>query len=157
MCTMTVLEKEKYKKTLIQPKVRLLLMIYLEGISGKGNWRKKVSQKIEYGKGNVDTQLISLLDAKLIESLNVNGRDPPYRVTREGKKFLQPILFTSKVGMAVALWVSIWAVIYYFEFQRQITLMVVFWLPLLATSFLILAFVLIFYPYILLKAGKIDY
>jgi hypothetical protein len=95
---MTVMEKEKYKKTLIQPKVRLLLTIYLEGISGKGNWRKKVSESIEYGKGNVDTQLISLLDDKLIESLNLNKRDPPYRVTKEGKRFLQPILFTSKIS-----------------------------------------------------------
>jgi len=154
---MTVMEKEKYKKTLIQPKVRLLLTIYLEGISGKGNWRKKVSESIEYGKGNVDTQLISLLDDKLIESLNLNKRDPPYRVTKEGKRFLQPILFTSKIGMAVALWVSMWAVIYYFEFQSQIIVMITFWLPLLITSFIILALVLIFYPYILLKAGKIGY
>jgi len=154
---MTVMEKEKYKKTLIQPKVRLLLTIYLEGISGKGNWRKKVSESIEYGKGNVDTQLISLLDDKLIESLNLNKRDPAYRVTKEGKRFLQPILFTSKIGMAVALWVSMWAVIYYFEFQSQIIVMITFWLPLLITSFIILALVLIFYPYILLKAGKIGY
>jgi predicted transcriptional regulator len=151
------MKRKKIKKSLIEPKVRLLLWIYFRGISEKDNWRTRLAKSIDYGKGNVDTQLVDLLDKGFIQSLNPNNKDPPYRITDEGKKFLQPILFTSRIGMAVSLWVAIWAIIDYLEFLNQPVLMITYWLPLLIVSFAILAVVLIFYPYLLLKLGKTSY
>ena len=145
------------KKTLIEPKVRILLRIHLLGLSGKGNWRALLAKNIEYGKGNVSTQIIDLLDKNLIESLNPNKKDPPYKVTEEGRKFLEPILFTSKIGMWIGSWVAIWSVIYYVVFHDYPLIMITYWIPLLIFSFAALAFILIFYPYILLRSGKRSY
>jgi predicted transcriptional regulator len=149
--------KEKYKKSLLEPKVRLLLSIYLRGISEKNNWRARIAKSIDYGKGNVNTQLIDLLDKDFIESLNPNKKDPPYKITEKGKEFLQPILLTSKIGMVILFWVTVWAIIDYLEFLNQPVLMIIYWLPLLIVSFVILALVLAFYPYLLLRLGKTSY
>jgi predicted transcriptional regulator len=146
--------KKKNKKSLLEPKVRLLLWIYLRGISEKNNWRARIAKSIDYSKGNVNTQLIDLLDKDFIKSLNPNNKDPPYKITEKGKEFLQPILFTSKIGMVISLWVAIWAIIDYLEFVNQPVLMITYWLPLLIVSFAILALVLTFYPYLLLKLGE---
>lgn len=151
------MSRKKISKRLIEPKVRLLLLIYLHGIKDESNWLVKLSGKIDYGEGNTQTQLIDLLDKNLIESRNPITGGPPYKITDDGKKFLQPILFTQKIGMAISIWVSIWAAIDCFIFFNQPIIMLVYWLPLLIVSFLILAVVLIFYPYVLLRAGKIGY
>jgi hypothetical protein len=151
------MKRKKNRKSLIEPKVRILLWIYLRGVSEKNNWRTRLAKSIDYGKGNVDTQLIDLWDKGLIESLNPDDKGPPYRITEEGKKFLQPILFTSKIGMAISLWVAIWAIIDYLEFLNRPVLMVIYWLTLLIVSFAMLAIVLIFYPYLLLKLGGTTY
>jgi predicted transcriptional regulator len=149
--------KKKNKKSLLEPKVRLLLWIYLRGISEKNNWRARIAKSIDYGKGNTNTQLIDLLDKDFIESLSPNKKDPPYRITEKGKEFLQPILFTSKIGRVISLWVAIWAIIDYLVFLNQPVLMITYWLPLLIVSFVILALILTFYPYLLLRLGKISY
>ena len=145
------------KKRLIEPKVRLLLWIYLQGIKDENNWRARISKIIDYSTGSTDKDLIDLVDKGLIESLNQNKVNPPYRVTEEGQNFLRPILLTQKIGIFTGLWVSIWAVIFFALFYNNLTLMVVFWLPLLIASFIMLVIVLIFYPQILVYRGKRSY
>jgi hypothetical protein len=149
--------KKRIKKRLIEPKIRLLLWIHLRGIKDESNWRPRMSKIIDYSEGSLDTQLTSLLNSNLIKSLSLNVKDPPYEITDEGKKFLQPILFTSKIGMAVSLWVAAWGIIYFLAFLNNPVLMIVYWLPLLIVSFAVFAVILIFYPYLLLKLGKISY
>jgi len=151
------MRKRKIKKRLIEPKVRLLLWTYLHGIKDESNWLAKLAKEIDYSEGSTDTQLIDLLDKNLIESLNPNTGGPPYKITDEGKKFLQPILFVTKIGIVTSIWVGLWAIIYYLYFFNQPILMITSWLPLLVVGFVILALVLLFYPYLLLRLGKISY
>jgi hypothetical protein len=151
------MQKAKIKKRLIEPKVRLLLWIYLHGIKDESNWRGKIAKVIDYSETSLDTLLTDLVHKDLIESLNLSGQGPPYKVTDEGRRFLQPILFTNKIGMGISIWVALWAVIYYLEFLNQPIRMIVYWLPLILVSYAILALVLIFYPLLLLKLGKISY
>jgi hypothetical protein len=148
---------KKNKKTLIEPKVRLLLSIYLQGFPKKLNWQKKLVRNLDYGKGNISTQITSLLDDNFIESKNPNNVGPPYKVTSEGKKFLGPILFASKIGMFLGSYVSFWSVIIYLVYANQPLLQVTVIFPVVMVSFVVLAIVLIFYPYLLLKLGKIHY
>jgi DNA-binding transcriptional ArsR family regulator len=149
--------KSPIRKRLIEPKVRLLLWIHLHGIKDESKWRSKTAKIMDYSAGSVDNELSDLLDKGLIESLNRDGTSPPYRLTDEGKRFLSPILYTQKMGMFTGIWVAIWAVIFYILFHGQPVLMVVFWLPLLITSFVIMALILIFYPYLLVYGGKKSY
>jgi hypothetical protein len=149
--------RKKIRKRLIDPKVRLLLLVYLYGIKDESNWLTKLSGKIDYSEGSTQTQLIDLLNKNLIVTLDPNNGGPPYKITEDGKKFLQPILFTQKIGMAMTIWVSLWTVIDYIFYLNQPVLMLVSWLPLLIVSFVILALVLIFYPQMLLRLGKIGY
>jgi len=152
------MSKRKIRKTLISPKVRLLLWIYMHEVKDESNWLAKLADKIDYSEGSIKSHLADFLDNKLIESLNsVSPMDPPYRITDEGKRFLQPILFVTKIGMAISIWVGLWAVVYYLYFINQPILMIASWLPLLIAGFVILALVLLFYPYLLLKFGKISY
>jgi len=148
--------RRRIKKRLIEPKVRLLLWTHLHGIKNESNWLAKLADKMDYSEGSIDTQLADLLDKNMIESLNPDSRAPPCRITDEGKRFLQPILFTTKIGI-VTLWLSLWTVVYYVYYFNQPLLMIAYWLPLLLASFAILALVLLFYPYLLLKLGKICY
>ena len=149
--------RRRTKKRLIEPKVRLLLWTYLHGIRNESNWRAKMARGLDYGEGNIDTQLIDLLDKNFIEGLSPDKGGPPYRITDEGKRFLQPILFTTTIGIAVTLWLGLWTVVCYLYFFSQPVLMVVYWMPLLLASFIVLALVLLFYPYLLMKLGKISY
>jgi len=149
--------KRKVKKRLIEPKVRLLLRIYLYGVENESNWLAKLAKEIDYSAGSLYNQIMDLLNKNMIKSLNPDGVSPPYRITEEGKNFLKPILFTSKIGMIVSLWVSLWTVIYYIIYFDKPIEMVAKWLPLLLVSFVTLALVLIFYPRLLLKLGKISY
>jgi hypothetical protein len=149
--------KAPTRKRLIEPKVRLLLWIYLQGIKNENNWRARVSKIIDYSTGSTAKELLELLDKGLIESFNQDKVSPPYHVTEEGQSFLRPILLTQKIGIFTGLWVSIWAVIFFALFYNNPTLMVVFWLPLLIASFIMLVIVLIFYPHILVHQGKRSY
>jgi hypothetical protein len=149
--------QRKVKKRLIEPKVRLLLWVCLYGVRDESNWLAKLADRMDYSEGSLWTQLTDLLDKKLIESLNPETNGPPYKVTEEGKKFLQPILFTRNIGIVVSIWVGIWTIIYFLACLNQPYLMIIYWLPLLLVSFAILALVLIFYPHLLLKLGKVSY
>ena len=149
--------KKKVKKRLIEPKVRLLLWTYLHGIKDESNWLAKLAKEIDYSEGSLQTQIIDLQNKNLIESLNPKGDGPPYVITDEGKNFLKPISFTRKLGIVISIWVSLWSLIYYLIFLNQPILMIVYWLPLLLVSFVILTLVLVFYPYLLLRLGKISY
>jgi hypothetical protein len=149
--------RRKVRKRLVEPKVRLLLWIYLYGVRDESNWLAKLADKMDYSEGSLWTQLTDLFDKKLIESLNPKINGPPYKVTEEGKKFLQPILFTRNIGMVVSIWVCVWTIIYFIVYLNQPLHMIVYWVPLLLVSFVILALVLIFYPHLLLKLGKVSY
>jgi len=149
--------RRKVRKRLVEPKVRLLLWIYLYGVRDESNWLAKLADKMDYSEGSLWTQLTDLFDKKLIESLNPKINSPPYKVTEEGKKFLQPILFTRNIGMVVSIWVCVWTIIYFIVYLNQPLHMIVYWVPLLLVSFVILALVLIFYPHLLLKLGKVSY
>jgi len=149
--------RRKVKKRLIEPKVRLLLWIYLYGIKDESNWLAKLADKLDYSEGSLWTQLTDLLDRKLIESLNPKTNGPPFKVTKEGKKFLQPILFTRNIGIVVSIWVGICTIMYFFMYFNQPILMIIYWVPLLLVGFVILALILVFYPHLLLKLGKISY
>jgi hypothetical protein len=145
------------KKTLIEPKVRLLLSIYLNDMSKKSNWRNKLEKDLACGKGNLSTYLTDLVDDGLIESQNPNGTDPPLKVTAQGKKFLGPIIFTSRIGMFILSWVGIWVALDYVIFAGQPVIVASIILPLIIFSFLALALILMLYPYLLLKGGKTHY
>jgi DNA-binding transcriptional ArsR family regulator len=149
--------KSPIRKRLIDPKIRLLLWIHLHGIKDENTWRAKTSKILDYSKGSVDSELNDLLDKGLVESLNQDGISPPYRLTNAGKSFLGPILYTQRIGMFTGIWVSLWAAVFYALFYNQPLLMVVFWLPLLITSFIIMAVILIFYPYLLVYGGRRSY
>lgn len=148
---------ERYKKTLIEPKVRLLLSIYFQGFPQRSGWRKKLQKELDYDKGNLSTQITSLLDDKLIESRNTDGISPPYKVTREGKRFLKPIIFPFQIGLFIIIWVATWSVIFYVLFNSQPLVLVSAFLLFMAVSFIAVAVALIFHPYVLLKAGKVSY
>lgn len=145
------------KKRLIEPKVRLLLWIHLQGIKDENNWRARISKLLDYSTGSTDTDLNDLVHKGLIASLNQDKVSPPYRVTEEGQNFLRPIMFTQKIGMFTGLWVTMWAVVYFLIFYNNPVMMVIYWLPLLIVSFIMLVIVLIFYPYILVHQGKKSY
>lgn len=149
--------KKKVKKRLIEPKVRLLLWIYLYGIKDESNWLAKLAKEIDYSEGSLQTQIIDLQNKNLIKSLNPKGEGPPYMITDEGKNFLKPITFTTRIGVTISIWVGLWAIIYYLSFLNQPTLVIVYWLPLLVVSFAIFALILVLYPHLLLRLGKISY
>ncbi|MEM4703651.1 MAG: hypothetical protein QXJ02_01070 [Candidatus Bathyarchaeia archaeon] len=81
------MSKKKVKKRLIEPKIRLLLWIYLYGIKDESNWLAKLAKKIDYSEGSLQTQIIDLQNKNLIESRNPKGEGPPYIITDEGKTF----------------------------------------------------------------------
>lgn len=151
------MSKKKVKKRLIEPKIRLLLWIYLYGIKDESNWLAKLAKKIDYSEGSLQTQIIDLQNKNLIESRNPKGEGPPYIITDEGKTFLKPITFTTRIGVTTSIWVVLWGIIYCLSFLNQPTLMIVCWLPLLLVSFAIIALILVLYPHLLLRLGKMSY
>lgn len=146
--------KKQIKKRLIAPKVRLLLWIYLYGVKDESNWRSKLAKKMDYSEGSLDSQITDLLDKKFIESQNPNKKDPPYKITDEGKSFLNPLMFTTKIGTFISIWVAGWMVVYFLIFVSNPMLVMLSWFPLLLVSFIIFALILTFYPHILVRVGK---
>jgi len=146
----------RVRKRLIDPKVRLLLWIYLYGIKDESNWLAKLAKEIDYSEGSLYTLLIDLQNKNLVKSLNPEGEGPPYMITDEGKRFLEPLIFTRKISIFLIVWVSFWSLIYYFAFLNN-PIFMVYWLLLLIVSFAITSIILLFYPHLLLKLGKISY
>jgi predicted transcriptional regulator len=152
------MKSKKVKKTLIEPKVRLLLWIYLHGVKNESNYLARLAKQIGYSEGSLKSHIIPrLLEKNLIESFNSDKESPPYKITEKGKKFLWPILFTRRIGLFIITWVGIWTLIDYLCFIDNPILMLSSWLPLLLLSFAILSIVLILYPYLLVTRGKIGY
>ena len=116
-----------------------------------------LANKLNYSKGSIKTNLVDLLNRGLIESLNSDGVSPPYKGTVEAKKLLEPIFFVRKIGYFFAVFVFgilltlIGWYAYYLEF------LVLYWFPLTLSGFIFLISILILYPYILLKLGKIAF
>ena len=148
---------KKIRKRLIEPKVRLLLWIYLYGVKDESNYLAKLADKIDYSEGSIKSHLEDLLDKKFIVSLNSDRVSPPYKVAEDGKRFLKPILFVTRIGIAVTAWNALWALIFYYLYTNQPVLVLVSWFPLLLVSFAVFSIVLLFYPYIIVKFGKISY
>ena len=102
----------------------------------------------------MSTHLTDLLDENLIESRNLDRVGPPYIVTAEGKKLLAPIIFTQWIGTFVGIYVGACYGVFYVVFRGQALLVVSLLFPLTLVSFVLLAILLLLYPYILLKLGK---
>jgi hypothetical protein len=148
---------EKYNKALISPKVRLLLSIYLQGFPHRSSWRKKLEIDLDCNKGNLTTHINSLLDDKLIVSLNPNNFNPPYKVTAKGKKYLKPIIYPYQLGLFIMVWTAGVSLVYYLLFSNQLLLFALVFLIFILFSFIIVALLLVLHPYILLKRGKVHY
>ncbi len=148
---------KRKKKTLVAPKMRLLLSIYLQGFPEKIGWRRKLQQNLGYEKGNLSTHLTDLLDENLIESRNQDKIGPPYIVTAEGKKLLTPIIFTQWFGMFMGIYVGACYGIFYILLRDQPLLVITLLFPMTLISVVVLSILLIFYPYILLKLGRKSY
>jgi hypothetical protein len=148
---------ERYKKALINPKVRFLLRIYLQGFPRGGLWRKKLEEELEYDKSNLTRTITELLDDKLIDSLNPNRVGAPYKITKKGKKFLRPIIYPFQIGLFIAIWVASWSVALCYLFYSQPFVLVSAFTLFIVVSFVAVAVALIFQPYLLLKAGKTYY
>lgn len=148
------MKEKKVKKTLIEPKVRLLLWIHLHGVKDESNYLAKLAKKIDYSEGSIKSHLISdLLESKLIESLNPDKESPPYRTTREAKKLLEPIFLIRTIGLWFAIFVTVVLLSLFWYIDRP-ALLVYWYLPCTVVGFVVLVVVLILYPQILLKFGK---
>ena len=145
----------KKGKTLIQPKVRLLLWIYFH--EKECNSLSGIAKAIDYGKGNVKTHIIDLLDKGMIKSLSPDGEGPPYKITEKGVAFLKPLLLPRTVGIMAAILLAALTIICFVAFSKNPILMVAHWLPILIAFIVIFVLILILYPYIILRLGKIRY
>lgn len=148
---------ERYKKTLIDPKVRLLLSIYLQGFPNRRGWSKKLEKELNYDKSNLSNHITDLLHDNLIVSLNSDRVSPPYKVTKEGKRFLKPIIFPFQIGLFILIWVASWSLIFYSLYHSYPLLLALVFMIFIIVSFVGVALILIFQPYVLLRAGKTSY
>jgi hypothetical protein len=146
------------KKTLIDPKVRLLLWICLKKeIKDESNYLKKLADKIDYSGGSIRSHFIpELIRENLIESLSPDKRSPPYRATDEAKKLLAPIFFVRTVGILFTIFVAV-IVAALPWYVSNLSFLFYWYLPWITIGFAFLVIVLILYPYFLLKAGKIAF
>jgi DNA-binding transcriptional ArsR family regulator len=151
------MKKRKVKKTLISPKVRLLLWVCLHGVEDESNYLAKLSDKLDYSEGSIKAHLIDLLDKGLIKSLNPDGVSPPYRGTSEAKKLLEPIFFVRKIGYFFAVFVSCTFLTLIGWYIHHLEFLMLYWVPLTLAGFVFLITILILYPYMLLKCGKIAF
>jgi hypothetical protein len=152
------MKKKEFKKTLISPKVRLLLLIHLYGVKDESNYLAQLADKLDYSEGSIKSNLISdLLNKNLIESLIIDNESPPYRTTKEAKKFLDPIFFVRIMGIMFAIFVfAMFFELFYYYIDRTV-LLIQLWLPAAIIGFGLLVSVLILYPNLLLRFGKIAY
>lgn len=149
------MKRKKVKKTLIDPKIRLLLLIYLKGkLKNSPNYLSQLAKKLKYGESNIKTHLIpELIRMNLIESLNIDGESPPYRCTDEGRKVVQPILLVRQIGLYFIAFIVV-AVIGLLYYANNPVLMYYWFVPWTAFGFVLLICVLYFYPDILLKVAR---
>lgn len=152
------MKKRKFKKTLIEPKVRLLLWIHLHGVKDESNYLAQLADKIDYSEGSIKSHLLSdLLDKGLIESLSPDKESPPFRTTKEAKKFLEPVFMVRKLGYISLFYLfSMFSLLVGWYIYNP-ALLVLWWVPITIFGFLAICFVLVLYPQILLKLGKMAY
>lgn len=117
----------------------------------------QLADKIDYSEGSIKSHLIEFLDKDLVESLNSDGVSPPYRGTSEAKKLLEPIFFIRKIGFIFTVFVFAVFLMLFGWYIYHPTLLIYVWLPLTMAGFCLLIFVLILYPDLLLKIGKIAF
>jgi len=107
----------KKGKTLIQPKVRLLLWIYFH--EKECNSLSGIAKAIDYGKGNVKTHVVDLLDKGMIKSLSPDGEGPPYKITEKGVAFLKLLLLPRTVGIMAAILLAALTIICFVAFSDK--------------------------------------
>jgi hypothetical protein len=152
------MSNREVKKTLIAPKVRLLLWIYLKKeIKDESNYLKKLADKIDYSEGSIKSHFIpELIRENLIESFSPDKISPPYRATDEAKKLLAPIFFVRTVGIWFTVVVAV--IVAAFPWYASNPSFLFYWyLPWVTGGFAFLLTVLILYPYFLLEAGRIAF
>ena len=155
MRTGNIMKRKKAKKTLIDPKIRLLLLIYLKGkLKDAPNYLSQLAKRLHYGESNIKTHLIpELLKMNLIESLSNDGESPPYRCTAEGRKVLQPILLVRQIGLYFVIFIAVAALGLLFLASNPVY-MYYWFIPWTAFGFILLISVLYFYPEILLRVAR---
>jgi hypothetical protein len=150
-----VSKKRSPRKTLIDPKIRLLLLIYLnKGLKDDPVYLSKLARKLQYSEGSIKSHLIpELIRMRLIESSNVDGRNPPFRTTNRAKKVLAPFILVRNIALYFTALILVaaaalpfyalhpWALYYWF-------------IPLITFGFALLIGVLFFYPDILLRSSR---
>ncbi|MDH7564118.1 MAG: hypothetical protein QHH24_04460 [Candidatus Bathyarchaeota archaeon] len=151
------MSRKKARKTLIEPKVRLLLWIRLHGERDQSNYLAKLAKKIDYSEGSLSTLLNDLLAKGFIESLNPDQVSPPYRTTNEAKEFLEPIFLVRKIGYIVALITFLASSTIFWYHAYAPDLLFKWWLPVLVISFSPVVILLILYPNFILEMGKSSY
>jgi hypothetical protein len=150
------MKAHKTKKTLIEPKIRLLIRIYLHGVKDESNYLAKLAEEIGYEKGSLKSHLLTtLLDKNLIESTNPDRVSPPYQVTQEAKEILMPFLVIKWLGYASAIFEAVLLFSLFAFYIDNRPLLIFAWLPIAIVGFVILTICLILYPRFLLKLGKI--
>jgi len=150
------MKKRELKKTLIEPKVRLLLWIHLHGVKNESHYLAQLAEKIDYSGGSIRSHLLpDLLDKGLIESLNPDKESPPFRTTNEAKKFLEPVFMVRKLGYISLFYLFAMFSLLVGWYIYNPALLVLWWMPITIFGFAAICFVLVLYPQILLKLGKI--
>lgn len=137
--------------------MRLLLWIHLHGVKDESNYLAKLAKKIDYSEGSIKSHLIpDLLESNLIKSLNPDKVSPPYRTTNEAKKLLEPIFLIRTIGYWFAIFGTVALLSLFFYIDRP-ALLVYWYLPFVVMGFEFLIIILILYPHILLRFGKIAF
>jgi len=147
-------KKREVRKTLISPKIRLLLEICLHGVKDESNYLASLSDKIDFSEGSTHGYLQYLLDTGLIESLGV-GDNPPYKATRDAKELLDPILFVRKLGFILILVVCVYSALFVFLWINDSPGLIYRWFPSTMSVLAALSLILIYYPQLILKFGKL--
>lgn len=147
-------KKREIKKTLIPPKIRLLLEIYLHGVKDESNYLARLADKIDYSEGSTHAYIQYFLGTGLIESLGT-GDNPPYRATKDAKELLDPILFVRKLGFTLIFVVCIFfpCFVYYAVYDLMGLICRLF--PSTLMILLMLSIILLYYPQLIVKFGKL--
>jgi len=151
-------QKKKIRKTVIGAKTRLLLEIALHGVENTPDYLKRLSGKIDYSAGSIKSQFIpDLLSEGLIESLNPDKQSPPYKVTPKGREILGPIFLVRIIGYwVVVLTVVVISTLLYFYIWNP-GLLLLYWFPSTVAGFAAISIVLILYPQIIMRFGKVAF
>lgn len=126
----------------------------MHGVKDESNYLARLADKIDFSEGSTHGYLQYLLNAGLIESLGV-GDNPPYKATRDAKELLDPILFVRKLGFVLIIAICAFSALFIFLWTVDPTGLINRWFPSTMSVLAALSLVLIYYPQLVLKFGKL--